>query len=63
MRTIAQETASQVGLRNCSEDVGGRSLLHMILVKGALAVKHIFWQRLAASHAEHVSSLMIVPLF
>ena len=63
MRTIAQETVSQVHLRNCSEDVGRRSILHMILVKGALAVKHTFWQRLAASHAEHVSSLMILPLF
>ena len=60
MRTIAQEIASQVGLRNCSEDVGGRSLLHMILVKGALAFKHIFWQRLATRYAEHVSSLMII---
>lgn len=63
MRTIAQETDSQVGLKNCSETVGGRSILHMILVKEALAVKHTFWQRLAASHTEHVSSLMILPFF
>ena len=34
MRTIARETAFQVALRNCSEDVGGRSVLYMILVKG-----------------------------
>ena len=31
MRTIARE--SQIALRNCSEQVGGRSVLHMILVK------------------------------
>ena len=24
MRTIAQETVSQIALRNCSEDVGGK---------------------------------------
>lgn len=48
-------------LKNCSENVEGRSILHMILVEGGTAVKHTFWQGFAASHTEHVSSLMILP--
>ena len=55
MRTIAQETAFQRALRNCSREAGGRSVLHMILVKGGRAVKHTCWQRLAASHEEQTS--------
>ena len=35
----------------------------MILVKGVRAVKHTFWQRLAASHEEEISQLMILVLF
>ena len=35
----------------------------MILVKGILAVKYTFWQRLAASHKEQMSLLMILVLF
>ena len=42
----------------------------MILVKGVRAVKHTFWQRLAASqekvaasHEEQASPLMILVLF
>ena len=33
MRTIARETASQGALRNCSKELGERSVLCMILVK------------------------------
>ena len=42
---------------------GERSVLYMILVKGEHAVKHTFWQRLAASHEEQMSPLMILVLF
>ena len=34
MRTIARETASQIVLRNCSQEVGGKVSIHVILVKG-----------------------------
>ena len=35
----------------------------MTLVKGVLAVKYTFWQRLAANHKEQMSLLMILVLF
>ena len=55
--------ASQKALGNCSEAVVGK-ILYMILVKGVVhAVKHTFWQRLAASHVEQMSPLMISVLF
>ena len=42
LRTVIQETASHIALRNCSEEVGRRELsVYMILVKGVEAVKHI----------------------
>ena len=34
MRTIARETASQIALRNCSKEVGGKVSIYVILVKG-----------------------------
>ena len=52
MRTIARATAFQIVLRNCSKEVGGRSVLYMILVKRVRAVKHTFWQKLAASQSQ-----------
>ena len=71
LRTIAQERTSQVALRNCSiEGVefrwsgrGWKSVLRVILVNRGPAVNHTFWQRLAASHKEPISSLMILVLF
>ena len=33
MRTVSQETASQIALRNSSREERGRSALYMILVK------------------------------
>ena len=63
MRTIAWETASQIALRNSSEEVGRNSVLYMILVKGVHAVKHTFLARLAASHKEQMSLLIILVLF
>ena len=62
MRTVAQETAFHRALRNCSRDVGKRSVLYMILVKRGCAVKNTFYQKLAASH-ERMSPLMILVLF
>ena len=63
MRTIARETASQIALRNRSKEGGVRSVLYMSLVKGGHAVKHAFWQSLAASQEEQTSPLMTVVLF
>ena len=34
MRTIAQETASQIALRNCSKEVKRKVSIYVILVKG-----------------------------
>ena len=34
MRTIAQETAFQIALRNCSKEVDGEVRIYMILEKG-----------------------------
>ena len=33
MRTVAQETASQIALRNCSKEVGGTISVYVIFVK------------------------------
>ena len=63
MRPIALEAALQIALRNCSEEVGERSVLCMTLVKGEACIKHTFWQRLAASRKEQMSPLMILVLF
>ena len=38
-------------------------VFYMILVKGGRAVKRAFWQRLAASHTEQMSPLMILVIF
>ena len=35
MRTAARETASQIALRNCSKEAGGKVSIYVILVKGA----------------------------
>ena len=40
MRAIVWETASQIALRNCSEEVGRSSVFYVILVEGVPAVKH-----------------------
>ena len=41
LRTIAQETASQMGLRNCSEPVRGEVSTYMILEKGMQSSTHL----------------------
>ena len=43
MRAIDWETAFQGTLRNCSKEVGQKSVLYMISVKGVHAVKHRSW--------------------
>ena len=45
MRTVAQEIAFQIALRNCSKDVGERSVLYMILVKEAYVQLSIHFGR------------------
>ena len=34
MKTIAQETAPQVALKNCSKEAGGMVSIYVILMKG-----------------------------
>ena len=63
MRSIAQETASQIALRSCPKKVRAEVGVYMILVKGTRAIKHTFWQKVAASHMEQLSPLMIFVLF
>ena len=62
MRTIALETGFQVALRNCAKEercVWGVSI-YVIWVKKVHAVKHTFWQKLAASYREQMSPLIIL---
>ena len=50
-RTAAWETAFQIALRNCSKDVGERSVLYMILVKEAyVQLSSHFGRGLLLSH-------------
>ena len=46
MRTIAHEIAFQIALRNCSKEVGGRSVHICDFGKGweVYAIKHIFFE-------------------
>ena len=47
MRTIAQEAAFWIALRNCSKEVGGKVSIYVILVKGEVhAAMHTFYRRL-----------------
>ena len=56
MRSRAWETASQIALRTCSEEIGRGQYIH--LAKGICAIKHTFEQKVAASHEEQMSPLM-----
>ena len=49
LRTVAGETASQIALRTCSEEVGAGASAYMTLVKGAHPVKHTSQGKVAAS--------------
>ena len=60
MRTVAQETAFQIA--SLLQIGWGKVNIYISLVTGIHAVKHTFWQRLAASHKEQMSPLMILVL-
>ena len=60
MRTIAWETAFQVALKSCSE--GQVRIIYDFREGGVHAIKHTFWEMLAASHEEHLSPLIILVL-
>ena len=50
MRTIARETAFQIDLRNCSEEIGGKVSIHVILVTGKyMRLSTCFLQKVSAS--------------
>ena len=60
MRTIALETASQIALRNYSEEVeGGKSVYLWLWWRRIHAIKHRFLQKLAASHVKFAASHVI----
>ena len=64
MRTVAQEIAFQIALRNCSKEVGERSVLYMILVKEAyMQLSTHFGRGLLLSREKEASSVMILMLF
>ena len=47
MRTIAQEAAFQIALKNCFKEVAEKVSIYVILVKGEVhAIKHTFCRRL-----------------
>ena len=57
MRTIAQQTAYQRALRNCSKEVGGNASIYGILVKGKYmqSSTFFFFLQVFASHEEQMS--------
>ena len=64
MRTIAQETAFQIALRNCSEEVGGEVRIYVILEKGeAVQSSTGFLQKVAVSHKGQTSPWRTLVLF
>ena len=57
MRTAARKTASQIALRNCSKEVGGKVSIYVILVKEEYIQSStlFFLQKISASHEEQSS--------
>ena len=55
MRTIAQEAAFQIALRNCSEERGKGQSICDFGEGGVHAIKHTFLQKVTASHEEQMS--------
>lgn len=59
MRTIAQATAPQITLRNCSKEVEGKVSICVISVKRKYMPSNtyffFFLQKVSASHEEHLS--------
>ena len=61
MRTAAQETASQIALRNRSKEVGGKVSIDVILVKGQYMQSNTYFlQKVSASHEEQTSPWILV---
>ena len=57
MRTAAQETASQIALRNCSKEAGRKISIYVILVKGEyMQPSTHFLQKVAASLVQVTAS-------
>ena len=55
MRTIAQETAFQIALRNCSKEARGGVNMYVVLVKGEyMQSSTYFLQKVSASHEEQL---------
>ena len=51
MRTIAQETAFQISVRNCSKEVGGKVSVYVILVYGEYTQSSTYFlQKVSSSH-------------
>ena len=56
MWTAARERASQVALRNCSKEAGGKFSIYVISVKGEyMQPSTYFLQKASASHEEQTS--------
>ena len=58
-----QDCSQRDNLSDSSEELlqkgRGEVSIHIILVKSVHEIKHIFWQKAAASHEEQMSWLMI----
>ena len=49
--TVAQETAPQIALRDCSKEAVGRRSMYKILIKGVFnTIKRLFYKRFSANH-------------
>ena len=53
MKIIAQETASQIALKNCSREAEGEGQYICDFSEGGVyAIRYIFLQKVSASHGE-----------
>ena len=55
LTSLAQKTASQITLRNCSKEVRGTVSIYVIVVRGVHVIRLVFQQKVAASHEEKKS--------
>ena len=57
MKTLAQETAFQIALRNCSQEVRGKGQYICDFGKGGVhEIKHVYLKKVSASLLEVIAS-------
>ena len=59
---MARETASRLSLKLLQRGGGKVRMCGILVKRGHVVIRHSFWQKIAASHEEQMSPLMIVVL-